>query len=186
MRTFIALDLSPEIKARLAELLSRMTSLGGDIKWVSRESMHLTLKFLGEIDDLRAKAVEELLQNVSQKYDPMPLACRGTGSFPAGSKRPRVLWVGVEAPPALGLLEEDIEGGCEKLGFERESRPFRPHLTLGRVRSPAGIGRVVQEFGTSSETFFGEMVAGRVAFFESRLKPSGAEYRILREFPFRP
>lgn len=185
MRTFIALDLSPEIKASLAELIGRMTPLGGDVKWVSSESMHLTLKFLGEIDDKRAAAVEELLQAVSMKYDPMPLTCRGTGSFPPGSKSPRVLWVGIEAAPALGLLEEDIDSGCERLGFEREARPFRPHLTLGRVKSPSGIGRVILEFEKSREALFGEMTVRRIAFFQSRLRPSGAEYSILREFPLK-
>lgn len=88
MRTFIAIDLSPEIKSRLAELVESMTSLGGDIKWVTRESVHLTLKFLGEVNDEQAGAVEELLQAVSMKYDPTPLTFRGTGSFPPGQRIP--------------------------------------------------------------------------------------------------
>lgn len=185
MRTFIAVDLSPEIKSRLAELVGRLVPLGGDVKWVTRESMHLTLKFLGEIDEMKEAQVEDLLEGISARQAAFPLACRGTGSFPPGSRSPRVLWVGVQAGPALASLQEEIESGGERLGFERESRPFHPHLTLGRVKSSSGIARVLREFEEAKGTSFGEMTVRSVVFFQSRLRPSGAEYKVLREFPLK-
>ncbi len=182
MRTFVAIDLGPAIKDRLAAFVFRLKPLGGDIKWVSRESMHLTLKFLGEIDETRAAAVTDALGAVCAGGTSFPLACRGTGIFPPGSKSPRVLWVGVEAGPELGLLQEEIEAACGRLGFERETRPFKPHLTLGRVKSPGGLGRVVAELEHARDEAFGEMSVRSVIFFESRLRPAGAEYAVLKEF----
>jgi 2'-5' RNA ligase len=183
MRTFVAIDLGPDIKDRLAALVARLQPLGGDIKWVSREAMHLTLKFLGEIDEKQAAAVAEALGPVCSGRASFSLACLGTGTFPPGAKSPRVLWVGVMTGPELGLLREEIETACAGLGFERESRPFRPHLTLGRVKGFSGLGRLVAELEKSREEEFGRMSVRSVVFFESRLKPSGAEYRALKEFP---
>lgn len=117
--------------------------------------------------------------------DRIPLTVSGTGAFPPGSRTPRVLWAGVQAAPSLSLLQEEIEAGCETLGFARETRPFSPHLTLGRVKSPAGLAPVLQEFEKSREAAFGEMIVGRLTFFQSTLKPSGAEYSIIREFPLK-
>lgn len=182
MRTFIAIDLGPAIKERLAAFVSRLKPLGGDIKWVSRDSMHLTLKFLGEIDPARAAGVKDALAAVCSGRMSFSLACRGTGVFPPGSRSPRVLWVGVEAGPELGLLQEEIEASCARLGFDRESRPFNPHLTLGRVKSPGGSGRAVAELERARDEAFGEMSVRSVIFFESRLRPSGAEYAVLQEF----
>ncbi len=183
MRTFIAIDLGPAIKDRLAALVSRLKPLGGDVKWVSREAMHLTLKFLGEVDPAKAAGIKDALVAACSGRASFPLACRGTGVFPPGSRSPRVLWVGIAAGPELGLLQEDIEAACNRLGFERESRPFQPHLTLGRVKGPADLGRVLAELERSREEGFGEMPVRSVIFFESRLKPSGAEYAVLEEFP---
>jgi len=182
MRTFIAIDLSPDIKASLAELVGRLAPLSREVKWVRQDSMHLTLKFLGEIDERQAGEVESLLSSVVPKYDPIPLSVSGTGAFPPGSKTPRVLWAGVRADPSLPFLQEEIEAGCETLGFARETRPFNPHLTLGRVKSPAGLAPVLQEFERNREAAFGEMSVLRLTFFQSKLKPSGAEYSIIREF----
>jgi len=185
MRTFIAIDLSPEIKARLAALVERLAGLSRDIKWVRQDSMHLTLKFLGEVDDLRAARVEDLLQTIAPKYHPIPMTLKGTGTFPPGSKSPRVLWVGAEADPLLAAFQEEVEEGCEKLGFVREGRPFRPHLTLGRIKSQSALGPVLREFEQSRDESFGEMLVERLTFFQSRLRPGGAEYSILREFPLK-
>jgi RNA 2',3'-cyclic 3'-phosphodiesterase len=185
MRTFIAIDLSPDIKSSLAGLVDRLAPLSGEVKWVRQDSMHLTLKFLGETDERRVGEVESLLSSVVPKYGPISLTVNGTGGFPPGSRTPRVLWAGVQAAPSLSLLQEEIEAGCETLGFARETRPFSPHLTLGRVKSPTGLAPVLQEFEKSREAAFGEMSVLRLTFFQSKLKPSGAEYSIIREFPLK-
>jgi 2'-5' RNA ligase len=183
MRTFIAVDLSSEIKDRLSSLIRTLRPLGAAVKWVSRESMHLTLKFLGEIDEQGAEAVRAMLSTSLSGIGPIPLACRGTGYFPPGSKSPRVLWAGIEAAPALARLQENVESGCVRLGFPREERPFQPHLTLGRVKSPSRLAPLLAEFERRREEDFGRMEAQRLTFFRSRLNPSGAEYSVLAEFP---
>jgi 2'-5' RNA ligase len=185
MRTFIAIDLSPDIKASLAGLVGRLAPLSREVKWLRQDSMHLTLKFLGETDERRSGQVESLLSSVVPKYGPIPLTVSGTGAFPPGSRTPRILWAGVQAAPLLSLLQEEIETGCETLGFARETRPFSPHLTLGRVKSPVGLAPVLQEFDKNREAAFGKMIVGRLTFFRSTLKPSGAEYSIIREFPLK-
>ncbi len=185
MRTFIAIDLSPDIKASLAGLVGRLAPLSREVKWVRQDSMHLTLKFLGEIEEGRAGEVERLLSSVALKYGPIALTVKGTGAFPPGSRTPRILWAGVQAASSLSLLQEDVESGCEGLGFARETRPFNLHLTLGRIKSPAGLAPVLLELEKSREAAFGEMAVQRLTFFQSKLKPSGAEYSIIREFPLK-
>jgi 2'-5' RNA ligase len=183
MRTFIAIDLSPEIKGRLAEFVGRLAPLGRGVKWVTKDAMHLTLKFLGEINETQVAEIESGLRPTASKFNPITLTCRGAGVFPPGSARPRVLWVGVEAGPDLALLQEDIDQCCEKIGFAREARPFHPHLTLGRVKTPADIRAVLEEFDRARTEVFGRMIVQRVTFFRSQLRPSGAEYSVLGEFP---
>jgi len=182
MRTFIAIDLSPEIKARLADFVGRLAPLGRGVKWVTKEAMHLTLKFLGEVDEARTAKIESGLRSIAAKFNPITLTCQGAGAFPPGSPKPRVLWVGVEAGPDLALLQEDIERFCEKIGFAREARPFHPHLTLGRVKAPADIRAVLGEFDRARADVFGRMIVQRLTFFRSQLRPSGAEYSPLGEF----
>jgi len=185
MRTFIALDLSPEIKARLAGFIGRLAPLGRGVKWVSQESMHLTLKFLGEIDETRAAQVKDILRSVAGQSEALPLRFQGTGAFPPGSSCPRVLWVGIEAPPGLALLQEKVEDGCQAIGFARETRPFHAHLTLGRVNFSGSLAALLNEFNRNPSESFGEMTAQRLTFFLSRLKPAGAEYSVLEEFDLR-
>jgi len=184
MRAFIALDLDPGIKARLASFIGRTTPLSRGVKWVTRDSMHLTLKFLGEISEDQASRFKDRLEPLAARSKPIVLTCRGLGSFPPGSPNPRVLWAGIQAGPDLALLAEAMESLGEELGFPREGRPFQPHLTLGRVKSPAGLRTVLEEFDRAGEEVFGEMTALRLTFFQSRLSPSGAQYSILGEFPF--
>jgi len=184
MRAFIAIDLDPGIKARLDSFIGRTTPLSRGVKWVTLDSMHLTLKFLGEISEDQASRLKEGLGTLAARSKPIIMTCRGLGSFPPGSPNPRVLWAGVHAGPDLALLAEAIESLGEEMGFPREVRPFHPHLTLGRVKSPDGLRAVLEEFDRAREEAFGEMSAGRLTFFQSRLSPSGAKYNILGEFPF--
>jgi len=184
MRAFIAIDLDPGIKARLDSFIGRTTPLSRGVKWVTLDSMHLTLKFLGEISEDQASRLKEGLGTLAARSKPIVLACRGLGSFPPGSPNPRVLWAGVYAGPDLALLAEAIENLGQEMGFPREDRPFHPHLTLGRVKLPGGLRAVLEEFDRAREEAFGEMTARRLTFFQSRLSPSGAEYGVLGEFPF--
>jgi 2'-5' RNA ligase len=180
VRAFIAIDLEPEIKESLRSLVRDLRATRADIRWVSGEGMHLTLKFLGPIDETQALAVQEILKDVAAHHHAFPLRVQGTGAFP-GETSPRVLWVGFADEPELLALQDDLDTALEAEGFERENRAFTPHLTLGRVKGPGRIAQAMDELLKRREEAFGAMTVRKVALFESLLHPEGAEYRVVFE-----
>jgi 2'-5' RNA ligase len=182
MRTFIAIDLDEGIKKELAALVEELRPLGKNVRWVNPSGMHLTLKFLGETSAPQFQDACGALEQVIGRHPAFSLALKSTGVFPPGRRDPRVLWVGVEDNPNLIALQADVELGLEKLGWEKEKREYHPHLTIGRLRFPSHLAVLMAEFGKSRARSFGGMSVSRVAFFQSVLKPSGAEYSILAEF----
>jgi len=185
VRTFIAVDLAPELKTSLQNLVRRLKGKGGDVKWVGAHGLHLTLKFLGEISAEEAQTVETVLRDVVGRHAAFPVEVKGTGVFPPGAKNPRVLWTDIEAGPTLTAVQNELELALEKAGFPREERPFRPHLTLGRVKSPRGLRDTLAELERHRETSFGRMTVSRLTFFQSTLRPTGAEYSVLAEAELR-
>lgn len=182
MRTFIAIDLTQEIKTKITEYILKLAKYGAQIRWVREEGMHLTLKFLGEISQDKVQKVQSLLQKISEHHGPFSLKLIGTGTFPRERRNIRVIWIGVEDSPQMMKLQEEIEEKLDSIGFPKENRPFHPHLTLGRVKSTKNIQPVLQELAKQSEICFGDMNVGKISLFQSILKPSGAEYSVLSEF----
>ncbi len=185
MRTFIAIDLSQEIKKvlfRLIEELDEMDKEHKKIRWIKKEGMHLTIKFLGDVENKKISQIEKVLKNISGKFEPFVLKLKRTGTFPQGSTNPRVLWIGIEEEETLKLLQHQMEAELEKLGFPRESRNFHPHLTLGRVKVFSNFRQTLLLLEKYRERIFGEMKVEKITFFQSKLKPTGAEYSILSEF----
>lgn len=182
MRTFIAIDLDKEIKDKLSSFLLELDKVSKKIKWARKEGMHLTLKFLGEIEEKMIPEVESLLKGISSKCPSFVLRLKGTGTFPEGSKNPRVIWVGIEESQDLKAIQAQLEEELEKTGFPREKREFHPHLTLGRIKPHSYLGGIFSLLESNKESDFGEMKVKKIAFFQSILKPTGAEYRILSEF----
>ncbi len=183
MRTFIAIELEPELRRPLVRLLRESLPPSRDVRWCTENQLHLTLKFLGEVRDAQLPAVCEAAAAAAATVAPFPISLRGLGGFP-GPGSPRVLWCGVDDPT----------GGCQRwvsaadprlaaLGFEREQRAFQPHITLGRSRSPAGarVFRDVLQSVPPPQT--GTMNVTQVIVFESRLLPHGAEYHALATIP---
>ncbi len=182
MRTFIAIELNEEIRLALERIISRVERTGADIKWVSPRTMHLTLKFLGEIDpgDGLAK-VETALAAIVPRHAGFDLLLKGTGIFPPAG-RPRVFWAGLEDKPELRALQSDLETGLAGLGFPVEKRGFTPHLTLGRVRGQAGLSEAAEALEKCNGKVTGTLNVDRVVLFESVLKPQGAEHRTVKEY----
>ena len=187
IRTFIALPLSEEITRQLGEIQSVLSRRcpHRSVRWVDPERIHLTLFFLGDIVPELRPQVEEALGVVARNVAPFTFEVAGLGAFPRMS-RPRVLWVGVEEPTQrMALLHQAVNDAMEAVGFERETRPFSPHLTLGRVRRRASRRDVQQVSEVAQETEvgrLGEAPVSEMIFFRSILKSTGAEYIPLKTF----
>jgi 2'-5' RNA ligase len=183
VRTFVAIDLDEHLKTDLLALIGGLARLADNVRWVSDAGLHLTLKFLGETSDDQAAAIAGVLKSVCAQFPSFGLKLKGLGFFPPGRRSPRVIWVGIESQPRLMSLQRDVEAAVEKLGFEREARAFQPHLTLGRVKFPGRMDALLGEIERRREEDFGETAAVKATFFQSVLKPAGAEYSVLAEFP---
>jgi len=180
MRTFIAVDLPEEIKTRISGFIEKIKPLAPrGIGWASLADMHVTLKFLGEVEESRIPEIGAAVREAAAETPSFPLTVAGTGTFPPFSSHPRVLWIGLEESPALQDFQARLENGLEALGFPRETRPFHPHLTAARVKS-AGVSRVLLDrFIGSDGALFGDMVVREVVVYQSILRPGGAEHRPL-------
>jgi 2'-5' RNA ligase len=182
LRSFIAIELPEKIHAFLADMQQDFKKCGADIRWVNTRNIHLTLKFLGSIEEKTSKKIIDEIKSICSHYRPFDLTIKGVGMFP-NVKSPRVLWVGVNGSNVLTELKKDIEDGMSSLGFESEDRKFTPHLTLGRFRSGKGkecIRELMERYGDST---LGTTSVHFVSFMRSDLHPKGARYTKMSEAP---
>lgn len=179
IRSFIAVPLERQLYQHIAEISQMLKgSVRGGVSWVQPASIHLTLKFLGEIQPGKIAEVKNALQAVVPKFEQFELNAADLGCFP-NKNRPRVVWVGLHAPEDLDHLQKSIEDACVELGFEREQRKFSPHLTLGRVKPyarPDEIHSLQQALERIPALNLGATQAREVVLFKSDLQPSGAVY----------
>jgi 2'-5' RNA ligase len=186
VRCFVAIDLPDDVRRSLEATAERLRAAAprADVRWVSAHAMHLTLKFLGQVPEERLAEVREAMETVARSTPRIRLACAGLGVFP-GPSRPRVIWAGIpEGVGALKVLAAALEAALEPLGFPPEGRPFRGHVTLGRVRSPrasASLGRAMKD---ADDADFGSWTASRLVLYRSHLGPTGAIYEALARLSF--
>jgi len=184
IRSFIAIPLNAEIISRIEKTQKELKTLPAEVKWVNPRSIHLTLKFLGNVEEGDIENIAQGIQNGIKGFKPWSAAIKNVGAFPS-LKSPRVVWVGIEDQGSqLVRLQNQIEKEMANLGFEEEKRAFSPHLTLGRIRSPRGKDELVKYLLDERERVFGEINVDRVILFKSELKPTGAVYTVLKEFTF--
>lgn len=184
MRCFIAIEIDRNLKSEIQKTVSELKRAGTEIKWVGIEGFHLTLKFLGEIKEKTAKKIEVRLREVCKAHPVFSLSVKGTGVFPDYS-RPRVLWIGIEKSEALHRLFESIEEEMQELGFEKETRRFNPHITIGRVKSPKGVRETLKDLRRYREHNFGKIDVMGISLMKSILKPTGAVYETLYIAPLK-
>jgi RNA 2',3'-cyclic 3'-phosphodiesterase len=178
MRTFIAIPLPAECRAMLEQLQRKLQAFRADVRWVSVRSIHLTLKFLGEVDPKMIPQLAEALKNAVTSQQTIALRLHGLGSFP-NLRNPRVLWCGIDGETTqLAQLQHQIELACESFGFAAEERSFAPHLTLGRVQGKSNLQPLLDyiKMGSDLEARFH---ADCFHIYKSTLKPQGAEYSVL-------
>jgi len=185
VRLFVALDFPDAVRQTLRELIARLQPGFRSAKWVRPEAMHITLKFIGEVDGEKLAPIRGALAPVHSSA-PVEIHFRGLGFFP-NERRPRVLWCGVEASPNLAELAEAVQRALVPLGIPAESRDFVPHLTLARFNSDDAprkdLETLVRAAGELKSYDFGRTRETEFHLIESILKPAGAEYRRLETFP---
>ena len=163
--------------------MSSLSSLGGDLKPVERENIHLTLKFLGDVSATGLDEIKSALAQVT--FPPFSLEIKGTGAFP-NLKRMNVVWVGVgEGWSQVELIFEQTEKLLHQLGFSRETRPFSPHITVARVKSGRKRHEIAAFLGDLTDESFGTFPVESVRLKQSVLSSSGPKYSTLYEVPAR-
>jgi 2'-5' RNA ligase len=179
-RAFVAIDLPDELAGMLAGLQARLKahSAARGVNWVKPGNIHLTLKFLGAMEAQKTGMVAAELKAASTVAPPLTVSVEGVGGFPS-LKDPRVVWVGVKEDPMLLNLQEEIEGRLSAIGFEKEERPFHPHLTIGRARTVEdgrALGKAVMSLKEGARMDFR---AEYIVLYRSELEPGGARYTAL-------
>jgi 2'-5' RNA ligase len=185
MRCFVAIDLPSDVRGGLGAAGDglRVVAPRADVRWVAVAAMHLTLKFLGEVAEERVAAIRDSLAGVAATTPPMTLTCAGLGVFP-GPSRPRVVWAGItDGLRELGSLAAAVERAVEPLGFAPERRPFRGHVTLGRVRSPRSFGPLARAIEGGGRAEFGTWKVSHVVLYRSHLRPTGSVHEPLATLP---
>jgi 2'-5' RNA ligase len=182
MRTFVAIELDKEIKGTLSAFIKKLDAGDRNIRWVRSKGMHLTLKFLGEVSEDKIIGVKTVLGNIVPDYPHFHLHFMGTGTFPPQARIPRIVWIGIEKNETLQIIQARLENELHKISFPKENRKFHPHLTLGRVRGPQNLDKVMERLDQQKDTEFGTMTVDRILLFKSTLKPTGAEYAVISEF----
>lgn len=179
VRAFIAVDIAPDTIKRIAAVIDQLKPRIAAIRWVGAGNFHLTLKFLGNIDESKIEPIGAALADALHLFPRMTINAKGLGVFP-NPKRPRVLWVGLVGSQLVSL-QAKVESALTPLGFAPEAKSFTPHLTIGRWRQGERADRTLeQELGKWREHEFGVSPIDEVILFQSDLKPAGAIYRRLK------
>lgn len=181
MRLFVALPVGGDARAELERKLAACKQKDWPVKWVGEGGLHVTLKFLGEVEAERLPAIGAALEVAGCGTPVLPFAPGELGAFPSLA-RARVLWAGYHSEPALELLVHRVEQATEPLGFPGEGRPFRAHVTLGRVREGARLPREGLE-ALEKEVLTAGFVADRLVLYQSRPGSAGSTYHELASFP---
>ena len=185
IRAFIAVEIDSATASRIAAAIEQVKPRIGAIRWVGAGNFHLTLKFLGNIDESRIEPVGAALANALRPFPRLTINAKGLGVFP-NPKRPRVLWVGLVGSQLVSL-QAKVESALTPLGFAPKEKTFTPHLTIGRWRQGERADRTLeQELGKWSDYEFGASPIDEVILFQSDLKPTGAIYRRLKVVTLKP
>jgi 2'-5' RNA ligase len=197
MRLFIGIDLDPDLRTRIERFIEGVQGFATNARWMRAESLHVTLKFIGERPQEQVEALTQRLRRVESGS--FELRFTGYGFFPT-VKAPRVFWIGIQADAHLAQLAANIDAATSEIGIPREDRPYSPHLTLAR----AGAGRrsgapewrkgdapnaafsvLEKRLAAMGELDFGRMTAREFILYQSELSPRGSQYTKLQRFPLR-
>ncbi len=185
MRVFIATDIGENVRRAISDLQQQLRSKAdinkSDVKWVRPERIHLTLRFLGEVEDKRIVSVCDAVRDAVSRHESFELDVESVGYF--GGKSARVLWVGTgRGSDNLHRLQKDIEGKLALAGWSKETREFSGHLTLCRIRKPTAAVKLAEMSEAYKDFKVGRIGVDSVCVYESQLRPSGPIYTVLGKF----
>lgn len=183
VRTFIAVEVSAGVQSRALALIERLRSADANVRWVEPEAMHLTLKFLGDIDLTATAEVCRAVARAVEPVEPFELNVSGAGAFP-GVERPRTVWLGArDGAPQLVDLAERVDTALIPLKFKPERRPYHPHLTLGRVRGSKNLPALSEAIIAAANFEAGVIAIDELVVFASHLERGGPHYEPLGHIP---
>lgn len=177
VRAFLAIPVTDELRRGMARLQKELATALPDIRWVNPATIHLTLRFFGDVPEESLEKIGEVVLSVGRLCAPFQAEAAGVGAFPS-TVRPRVIWLGVRGGPPLAVLHAAMEEGLRQIGFPGEDRSFSPHLTLGRCRQRIAAAQPVLE--RFRDVACGPLPVDRVILYESRLEPGGAVHLPLK------
>ena len=185
MRLFLAINPPLEVRSAIWNATAAVRRAWPDVTWVAESRIHLTLKFLGEQPDGAVGPLADAIRVVGQSHAAPHVRVAGIGAFP-NFRRPTVVWIGVDPDPRLELLHHDVEVACTALGYEIDGRPFRPHLTLGRIKARGNAEQIRALGGAARKVRFSDdFVVDSIDVTQSALGPAGPTYTILVAAPLR-
>lgn len=187
IRAFIAIDFPGDLQKRLDKVITLLKQRinRSAVRWVPATNLHLTLKFLGDVSISNLELLKEVLSAVASEHNGFEFGVGGLSAFPS-LRRPRVIWVGIEAPIELNVVQSALENRLARLGYAPEERPFSAHLTLGRVArtaDPQDVQIIAQGLQETKIGFLGAVQVYQIHLYRSDLARSGAEYTLLFSAP---
>jgi 2'-5' RNA ligase len=185
IRAFIAINLPEPVLQAIAKAQDRLRGSHLNIRWVRKEGIHLTLKFLGDIHKNDVEKIRAAMERATKAFSPFTLRGKGIGVFP-DLRRPRVIWAGVsDDVETLYALQRDLESQLNGIGFAKEKRAFKGHLTVGRVKGRLNRSKLGEALEALGEFQTASFKAQSVVLFQSDLRPNGAVYSRLAEVPLK-
>ena len=182
IRTFIAVEVPEPVREKLSREIAFMKAGAPLVKWSRPENIHLTLRFLGDVKETDLEELFEAVRESVEAVAPFALEMKGIGAFP-NWRHPRVVWAGCgEGEGEATGLAAAVEEACVELGYEPERRPFRPHLTLGRVKQPADAMGLAEAVRGAENKPFGYLDVDEVVVFMSSLRRTGPVYSPMARF----
>ena len=183
LRSFIAMEIPAEIQNAIAHSTAPLKNTLPKplIRWVAPQNVHLTLKFLGDVSPANLERLAEAIKTEAASHGMFSISVGGLGAFPT-QRRARVIWIGLDAPPALAALQRGVDAAAAQLGYPKEERPFSPHLTIGRVAQTASASDLQLIRSALESTKVGILGTVRVQaihIFKSDLQPGGSVYTLL-------
>ena len=186
MRCFIAIDYPDEVLKKVVEIIHQLSSSlpPRSVRWVSESNLHLTLKFLGEIELQQVSQIKDILTDIASAANPFSFNVLGSGIFPSPA-RPSILWIGNSSSDQMAVLAKEIDRAVTPVGILMESHPFSPHLTIGRVnkqQDAAILRRLSSDFQKKHIGELGLVQVDRIKLYQSELRPGGPIYTAIGQY----